>query len=288
MRERSMKFTGDPVVRRMRWIVVGVILFDALLTLGGQPGSFWRDPETAIRGDGLSIHAATNHNFEFFLGQGWLAYLAATLAYAAVAYGLVSVLPRRVALFLVFSFIFGHGFGAANWIVVRFHLGIEGGPGIYCVPVGLALAWWAFPATGAIEAAVRRLRWVMVAALFVDFANTLLGQPSSYWQDPATMHEANVVVRVFLGRGWMYLLGYNVAVAAGELLLVAAVPRIAAFVLVFVFTFGNFIGASNWFFYVWRMGAAVPVVYGMILSAIIVALAFPAEAGDETGQAVTR
>jgi len=36
---------------------------------------------------------------------------------------------------------------------------------------------------------VRRLRWVMGGALLFDTLNTLLGQPSTYWQHPAAANE---------------------------------------------------------------------------------------------------
>jgi hypothetical protein len=37
----------------------------------------------------------------------------------------------------------------------------------------------------------------------------------------------------------------------------------------------NFVGASCWFFYEWRMGMETPVISGIIMSVIIVSLAFP-------------
>jgi len=36
---------------------------------------------------------------------------------------LVSILPRRAALIAIFSFLFGHFFGATNWLAIRWHLG---------------------------------------------------------------------------------------------------------------------------------------------------------------------
>jgi hypothetical protein len=50
--------------------MLGVMLFSVINTLIGQPKSFWYAPESAIRGDGLSIHNSTNPTFEFFLGHG--------------------------------------------------------------------------------------------------------------------------------------------------------------------------------------------------------------------------
>ena len=67
-----IKFTDHPIVKRLRWLMVGAICFSIFSTLLGQPESFWQRPETAIRGDGLSIHNETNHTFEFFLENEYL------------------------------------------------------------------------------------------------------------------------------------------------------------------------------------------------------------------------
>ena len=82
----------------------------------GQPRTFWSDPGSAIRGDGLSIHDPTNHFFEFFLGCGWPAFLACSTAYVAAAFLLVSVLPRRTALVLLFTLTMGHIYTGTNWL----------------------------------------------------------------------------------------------------------------------------------------------------------------------------
>ena len=97
-----IKFTDDPIVKRLRWLIIGAICFSMFNTLLGQPESFWQRPETAIRGDGLSIHNETNHTFELFLGRGWQAYLLACLVYCAAAFLAVSVLPRAAALIAIF------------------------------------------------------------------------------------------------------------------------------------------------------------------------------------------
>src|ERR1017187_7032680 len=103
-----MKFTNDRIIKRLRGVMGAVLLLSIVNTLAGQPGNFWQHPEMAIRGDGLSINNETNHTFEFFLGQGWQAYLMANLIYFSGALLLVSVLPKRAALVTIFSFIFGH------------------------------------------------------------------------------------------------------------------------------------------------------------------------------------
>jgi hypothetical protein len=60
---------------------------------------------------------------------------------------------------------------------------------------------------------------------------------------------------------------------------VSILPTTAALICIFAFTLGAFAGGSNWFFYEWRLGMQAPVIYGVVLSGIIVALAF---SKDET------
>ena len=269
----SIKFTEDRIVKRLRWVMIGAMLFSAINTLWGQPESFWHHPETAMRGDGLSIHDQTNHTFEFFLGHGWLAYLAACLVYFSAAFLLVSLLPRMAALTATFSFILGHCFGASNWLAVRWHFGVEG-PTVYGVVLGAIIAVWAFPTPGTADPVVKRLRLVMLGAMVLDFAMTLLGQPGSFWQHPETMRESNQLVRLFLGQGWTGYFLFDLVDISGAFLLVSILPRTFALICFFAFTLGGFIGASNWFFYTWRMGMEAPVIYGVVLSAVIVWLAF--------------
>ena len=122
----SLRKTSDPIVSRLRWVMVGTMLFSMFSTLVGQPASFWLNPEKAIRGDGLHIHNRVNHTFEFFLSYGWGPYVLACLIYFTLALLVVSTLPKRAALIVVFSFIFGHYFGGCNWLAVRWHLEYEG------------------------------------------------------------------------------------------------------------------------------------------------------------------
>ncbi len=263
-----------PMVAKARWVMVAAIAFSTLLTLLGQPESFWRDPATAIRGDGLSIHATTNHTFEFFLGHGAPLFLVANLLYMATALFVVSRLPRTLALIAIVTAIFAHGYGATNWLVVRFHFGLGGGITTCAILLGVLLSFAVLPTSTQPRAVINAWRWLMVAMLFVDATNTLLGQPASYWRNPVTVHEGNALSHFLLSHGWIYYLGYDLVEAAGKLVLVAILPVPAAFVCVFAFTFGNFIGASNWFFYVWRLGWGAVVAHALVLSTLMVLLAF--------------
>ena len=270
------KFTTDQIVKRLRWVMIGAILFSMVNTLLGQPVSYWHHPETAIRGDGLSIYNATNHTFDFYLGYGWPAYLITSLIYLSGAFLFVSILPKRVALIIIFSCIFGHFFGAANWLATRWHLGIIASSiyGLALVPI---VIFSAFPTlASSTDKIIKRLFWVMVGAMTCDTINTLLGQPASYWLHPGTVHEANQVSRYFLTQGWYAFVFRDLIYFFGIFWLVLILPKRWALICIFYFMLTGFVGASNWFFYEWRMGMETPVIFGIILSVIIVLLAFPA------------
>jgi len=269
-----IRLTDDPIVKRLRWIMAGAMLFSIVNTLAGQPGTFWSDPGSAIRGDGLSIHNPTNHSFEFFLGYGWQAYLAATLAYLAAAFLLVSLLPRKAALVSAFSFVFGHYFGASNWLAVRWHLGAQGFI-VYGIVLSTILVLAAFPAVEDTSTAIRRLRWVMLATIALDFTITLLGQPDSYWLHPETVNEANQLFRGFMVRGWTAYLLFDLFYLLGTFVLVSMLPRMTALISIFAFIFGHVLGLSTWLFYRWRLGMEAPVAYGIVVSIAIVWLTFP-------------
>lgn len=268
-----IKFTDDQIVKRFRWVMIGAMLFSVLNTLSGQPESFWHHPETAIRGDGLSIYNKTNHAFDFFLGHGWQAYLLACLLYLLAAFLVVSVVPRMAALITMFSLVLGHYFGASNWLAVRWHLGVQG-PALYGIVLSVIVVLSGLASDSAAPG-VKRLRWVMLGTILFDFALTLAGQPASYWQHPETMHEANSLSGLFLGYGWIAFVLYSLFYAWAAFLLASNLPKVIALLCALSFIFNCFIGASNWFFYQWRMGMEAPVIYGSILSAMIVLSAFP-------------
>ena len=270
-----LKFTNDQIVKRLRWVMVGAILFSIINTLMGQPYSFWHHPETAIRGDGLSIYNSTNHTFDFFLGLGWQSYLITCLVYISLAFLLVSILPQRTALILIFSFIFGHFFEATNWLANRWHFGTNSAS-IYGLVLAPVIVSSAFPQFGSnMDKIIKRLRWLIVGPMVLDLMNTLIGQPSSYWLNPETVHEGNPMSRYLLIHGWYTYLFVHMIFIMGLFWLVWIFPKRIGLICIFFFMFGGFIGASCWFFYVWRMGMQTPVILGIILSILIVLLAFP-------------
>ena len=270
-----IKFTKDQIVKRLRWVMIGAILFSVVNTLIGQPESFWQHPETAIRGDGLSIYNPTNHTFEFNLGLGWQAYLITSLLYVLGAFLFVYILPRKAALIAIFSFIFSHFFGATNWLANRWHLGTNASS-IYCFVLVPIIVFSAFPALSPnTDRILKRLYWVMLIPMLCDMIFTLLGQPAGYLLHPEIAHEANPVSRFFLTHGWYAFIFMFLMFFSGIYWLVSILPQRFAFMVVFYFMLVNYVGACCWYFYEWRMGMVTPVIFGILLSAIIVLLAFP-------------
>jgi hypothetical protein len=266
---RLRNLSRDPLVDKLRWVMLAVMLAGVGLTLTGQPSAFWRDPATAIRGDGLGIHDPTNHSFEFFLGHGWWAYLICSAGYLAAAFLLASALPRRLALVLLFTVTLAHVYAGTNWLAVRWHGGMLASS-VY----GLALG---FPLAVGIAAVVptgpelnRRIRWIAVVALLLDMSFTLLGQPHSYWSHPETAYEGNVVSRYFLVHGWSAFAAYDVVYAVGLLLAITALPRLAGLTLAFYFIIVGFDGASNWLFFVWRQGMPAVIGYASLVGVALV------------------
>jgi hypothetical protein len=125
------------------------------------------------------------------------------------------------------------------------------------------------------DKAVRRLRWVMIGAMLFDKANTVLGQPASYWQNPATVEEGNPFFHFFLSRGLPVFLLFSLVYIVGLFLMVSFVPRKCSLIIMFAFILCHFLGASTWLAFRWHFGIAGPIIYGIVLSVFIVLAAFP-------------
>jgi hypothetical protein len=130
-----LEFTSDTVVKRLRWVMFGVILFDNINTLFGQPSSYWQHPETVQEG---------NHLTHFFISRGYMCFCLYELAYMAATFLLVSIVPRQLALVVIFAFIFGHYYGASTWLAHRWHLGTQGTV-IYGIILAASVVRLAFP-----------------------------------------------------------------------------------------------------------------------------------------------
>lgn len=271
------QFNEDASVRRLRWAVAGFMLFCGALTLIGQPATFWHHPGTAMRWDGLPIDAPLNASFEFFLGKGWGAYAATYLLYVVSVFGAISLLPRRPAFATGFAFLFGHFYGLSNWMVVRWHLGISGTM-VAALALGIVVM---LCIDGDIVPNAKRVRWLPIAALFGDMTATLIGQPQGYWLNPHIVHEANTASRFFLEQGWAAYVLYDFVLAVGLYWLIQALPRGAAFAVALAVALEGYAGASNWLFYEWRLGLAVPVFYGALLGIALAMLLLSPQRKDQ-------
>jgi hypothetical protein len=269
---RIRNISRDPLVDKLRWVMLAVMLVGVGLTLAGQPSAFWSDPATAIRGDGLGIHDPTNHSFEFCLGYGWRAYLACGLVYLAAAFLLVSGLPRWVALVLLFTVTLAHVYAGTNWLAIHWQAGMLASS-VYGLGLGAPMARVIAAVAPAGQELNRRIRWIAAATLLVDMSLTLLGQPNSYWSHPDTAYEGNVVSRYFLVHGWAAFGAYDVVYALGLLFTISALPRLAGLTVAFYFIVVNFDGASNWLFFVWRQGMPAVIGYASLVSVALVVCA---------------
>ena len=104
------------LIRRLRWVMMGVILFDIVITLLGQPASYWTDP---------SMVREENQWFHFIMSQGhWVSILTDVL-YLTGSFLLVTYLPWRIALTLLFALMLGHFMGGASWLCFYHRLGVQ-------------------------------------------------------------------------------------------------------------------------------------------------------------------
>ena len=272
------------LVKRLRWTAIVLAAAGAVLTLAAQPSRFWSLPTTGIRFDGLPIHSSTNPMFDFFLGHGWIAYLAGVGLYGAIIWLLATVLPKRLAMVAELAVILGLCYSQSNWVVVRWHTGTAGAD-FYIAGVALVLTMAVLPAIHDREGeGLRRLRWVMALTTTVDGAFTLIGQPEIYWRETLTVHEANPLAKFFLETGWWAYATYIVVLIALPWLLSVRVSRGTGWVMVLGMTLGGLFGGSNWLFYEWRLGLQAPILYSMVLSFMVVWLLLKGNQAAKSGK----
>jgi len=106
------KFTTDKIVRRLRWTTLLVMLLDAVITVIGQPASFWHDPSTTTEANSI---------VRFFLARGIIPYLLVGSLYIAGTLFIASITPKRIGLTILFFTILGHSFGFTTWLRYHFH-----------------------------------------------------------------------------------------------------------------------------------------------------------------------
>lgn len=123
--------------------------------------------------------------------------------------------------------------------------------------------------TQPMDKGIRRLRWVMVGALLGDLGITLVGQPASYWRNPATVHESNSLIKPFLTSGAApTLLGMAVGVV-GLLYTVSVLPKKWALKLILAVTLSGYYGISSWLMYDYRLGSAAEMIGAVVFAVIL-------------------
>lgn len=116
---------------------------------------------------------------------------------------------------------------------------------------------------------LKRLRWTMVGVIVVDAANTLLGQPRTYWSDPSTAIEHSAFVGFFAHLGYLPFMLYWLVYTGAAFLLVSRLPKRFAPIGIFTFILPHYFGASSWWVYQWDYGQQGATIYGFVLATIL-------------------
>ena len=120
------------------------------------------------------------------------------------------------------------------------------------------------------DPALKRLRWVMIAALVGDLAITLLGQPAIYWLQPAAVRESNHLVAPVLSRGILTTALLMLVGVVGLLYTVSCLPRKFALMLILAVTFTGYFGISSWLVYDFRLGSIAEMIGAAFFAIILV------------------
>lgn len=110
----------------------------------------------------------------------------------------------------------------------------------------------------------------MLAVIFFDMSITLIGQPTSYWSNPSTVREENELYHLIMSKGVGTLMLTDLVYLTGSFLLVTFLPVRLAAALLFALIFGHFFGGSTWLCFHFKLGVTGIVIYGILLSAVIV------------------
>jgi len=211
--------------------------------------------------------------FDFFLGHGWAAYLGGVALYAAAVWLLASLLPSRLAMVGMFTVILGLCYSGSNWVANNWIAG-TGGAMLYVAAASFVMSAAVVPSIDVKDRnSLRRLCGVMAFATVVDAVLTLIGQPASYWRNPLSVYEANPISKYSLEHGWWAYAAYILIWIAVPWMIAIRASRLTGWAIAFAFALGGLFGGSNWLFYVWRLGLQAPVIYGMLLSFLIVRFA---------------
>ena len=108
---------SNPATTRLSWIMLGLMVCDFALTLGGQPASYWKDHSKPLEFNSLVAWA---------MRHGPTAVIALWCVYAALAVALVNLLPGRLGMIAALTFTLAHFCAASGWIVYRFDFRLTG------------------------------------------------------------------------------------------------------------------------------------------------------------------
>ncbi len=261
-----MELSNQLIVRRFRWIMIGTMLLDIIVTLASQPSAYWLHRTAAFESNSL---------FRFFLIQTttWGFFLA--LLYMLASFVIVSVLPAKTALVGVFSFIICHFFRVSCWLDYHWQFGMTATI-IYALLIGELVLFFGLTKIGHEPVKiVKRIRWLMIGAMIFDMLNTILGQPASYWHNPETANEGFPLSHFFIVQGLPIYLLYNLVLFPLYFILVSSLSARMALVLVTGLILSYYFGASTWINNSWHVSAEGPIIYGIILALVFVLLVFP-------------
>jgi|SRR5581483_5771802 len=122
---------------------------------------------------------------------------------------------------------------------------------------------------------IKRLRWVMACVIFFDFANTLLGQPATYWHHPETVNEHNPLFHSLLAHGYLLFVLFHLIYLTGAFFIVSFVRKRFALIILFSLILCHYYGGATWLDRHWGFGTAGLIIYGVLLATILVLLGFP-------------
>jgi hypothetical protein len=120
------------------------------------------------------------------------------------------------------------------------------------------------------DPALKRLRWVMVAAVVGDLTITLVGQPAIYWLQPAAVRESNHLVAPVLSHGLLTTALMMLVGVAGLLYTVSCLPRKYALMLILAVTFTSYFGISSWLVYDFRLGSIAEMIGAAFFAIVLV------------------
>jgi hypothetical protein len=124
-----------PAMRKLRWLMLAVLIFDTTCTLSGQPATYWQHPQTANEGFFIA---------RFFITKDVGIYLLYDMAIFSIYFFLVSLLSAPIAMVVCITVILSYFFGASTCINNGWHFSAEG-PVIFGTILAFIFTGLAFP-----------------------------------------------------------------------------------------------------------------------------------------------